>query len=190
MSPRVENSFLKDHFLIAMPSMDGGIFANSLTYICEHNADGAMGIIVNHQLDLKLDDIFKFLEISDIHYPHPEPILAGGPVQTDRGFVLHRSTREHWQSTLKISSQISLTTSQDILSAIAHNAGPTDSLVALGYAGWGAGQLERELSENAWLTTPADANIIFNTPVELRAKAAAAQLGIDLALIAPQAGHA
>lgn len=180
---------LKDHFLIAMPSIEDGIFANSVTYICEHNDQGAMGIVINHPLNLSLDEIFHHLEIADIHHPHSEQILAGGPVHMDRGFVLHRGSDCAWDSTLQISSQVALTTSQDILAAIAHNEGPTDSLVALGYAGWGAGQLEHELTENAWLTAPADGDIIFNTPIELRAKMAAAKLGVDLALIAP-AGHA
>ena len=181
---------LKDHFLIAMPTINDGIFANSITYICEHNEQGAMGIVINHPLDLSLDEIFQHLEISDIQHPHDEQILAGGPVHMDRGFVLHRSTEAEWDSTIRVSDQVALTTSQDILAAIAHDEGPIDNLVALGYAGWGAGQLEVELAENAWLTTPADSDIIFRTPIELRAKAAAAKLGIDLALISPQAGHA
>ncbi len=180
---------LTDHFLIAMPTISDGIFANSLTYICTHNEQGAMGIVINHPLDLSLNEIFNHLEISDITSPHNEHILAGGPVHMDRGFVLHRNTIANWDSTLKISPHMALTTSQDILTAIAHNEGPKDSLVALGYAGWGAGQLESELAENSWLTAPADSSIIFNTPVEQRAKAAAAILGVDLALISPQAGH-
>ncbi|MFT5690866.1 MAG: putative transcriptional regulator [Oceanicoccus sp.] len=180
---------LQDHFLIAMPNISDGIFANSLTYICTHTDQGAMGIVINHPLDLSLDEIFSHLEITDISSPHSEQILAGGPVHMDRGFVLHRNTGDNWDSTLKISSQVALTTSQDILTAIAHNEGPTESLVALGYAGWGAGQLESELAENSWLTAPADCSIIFNTPISQRAKAAAAILGVDLALISPQAGH-
>lgn len=181
---------LKDHFLIAMPGLTGGLFANSITYVCEHNEHGAMGIVINHPLDLSLDEIFEHLEIRDIKQPHSEKILAGGPVQMDRGFVLHRRSLKKWQSTLPVSDQIELTTSQDILNAIAHDEGPAESLVALGYAGWSAGQLEQEIASNAWLTTPADSEIIFKTPVELRAKAAAAKLGVDLSLIAPGAGHA
>lgn len=181
---------LKNHFLIAMPSIEEGLFANSLTYICEHNDQGAMGIVVNHPLDLSLDEIFEHLQIDDVQKSHSQRILAGGPVHMDRGFVLHRQTHSDWNSTLNISSQIALTTSNDILTAIAHDEGPSDSLVALGYAGWTAGQLEQELADNAWLTAPADSEIIFNTPVEQRARAAAAKLGVDLALIAPQAGHA
>ena len=181
---------LKDHFLIAMPSISNGIFAHSITYICEHNEQGAMGIVINHPLDLSLDEIFQHLDIGDIHRPHRERIFAGGPVHMDRGFVLHRSSDNNWESTIRVSDQIALTTSQDILTAIAHDEGPSDSIVALGYAGWGEGQLELELAENAWLTAPADSDIIFNTPIELKAKAAAAKMGIDLALISPEVGHA
>ncbi len=183
-------SSFKDHFLIAMPTISDGIFANSVTYICEHSDQGAMGIVINHPLDLRLDEIFQHLEIEDVQHPHEEHILAGGPVHMDRGFVLHRNTPKNWDSTLQVSDQISLTTSQDILNAIAHDEGPDESLVALGYAGWGAGQLEMELADNAWLTAPADSDIIFKTPVEQRAKAAAAKLGVNLSLIAPQSGHA
>lgn len=181
---------LKNHFLIAMPTISSGIFANSITYICEHSERGAMGIVINHPLDLRLTEIFEHLAISDIRYPRNDHILAGGPVHMDRGFVLHRSTSQQWDSTLQITDQIALTTSQDILAAIAHDEGPEDSIVALGYAGWDAGQLEDELADNSWLTIPADINIIFKTPVELRAQAAAEKFGINLALIAPQAGHA
>ncbi|MBL4827767.1 MAG: YqgE/AlgH family protein [Spongiibacteraceae bacterium] len=189
MSKITETTNLKDHFLIAMPVINEGIFANSITYICEHNYQGTMGIVINQPLDLRLDEIFQQLKISDIKHTHQKHILAGGPVHMDRGFVLHRNTDTHWDSTSKISTQMALTTSKDILTAIAHDEGPMDSLVALGYAGWGAGQLESELVKNAWLITPADTDVIFNTPIEQRAKAAAAKLGIDLALIAPQ-GHA
>lgn len=181
---------LKDHLLIAMPGLEGGLFANSVTYICEHNQDGAMGIIINHPLDLVLDEILDHLSIVEQRFPHPEAVLAGGPVQMDRGFVLHSPTAQSWQSSEQLSEHIWLTTSQDILSAIACNQGPTHSLVALGYAGWGAGQLEEELADNAWLTAPADEQILFHIPLEQRAHAAAAKLGIDLSLISGQAGHA
>jgi putative transcriptional regulator len=181
---------LKDHFLIAMPSLNDSEFGHSIAYICEHTEQGAMGIVLNHPTSLQLDEILAHLEIEDIRSPHPDRIIAGGPVQTDRGFVLHRSDQQDWDSTLHITEQISLTTSQDILKAMAHNQGPTERLVALGYAGWSAGQLEQEIAENAWLTTPADSDIIFNTPFEEKANAAAAKLGIDLNLISPEAGHA
>jgi putative transcriptional regulator len=189
MNPIESSSSLKNHFLIAMPAMSSGIFADSLTYICSHDSQGAMGIVVNHPLDLCLKEIFEHLAIGDLQHGHSDKILAGGPVHMDRGFVLHSHSQQQWQSTQQLSSQLSLTTSQDILVAIAQDRGPQQSLVALGYAGWGAGQLEQELVDNAWLTAPANSDIIFNTPIEMRAKAAAAILGVDLALIAPQAGH-
>ena len=172
-----------------MPTIGDGIFAESLTYICEHNEHGAMGIVINHPLDLSLDEVFSHLDISDISIPHDAHILAGGPMHMDRGFILHRNSTQSWDSTMEVSSQISLTTSLDILTSIAHNEGPEDSLFALGYASWGAGQLEQELSENSWLTAPADSKIIFETPIEQRAKAAASSIGVDLALIAPVAGN-
>lgn len=181
---------LKDHFLIAMPSLTEGIFAHSLTYICEHSEEGAMGIVVNRPMGLALREILDHLSIEDQRSHLEDPVMAGGPVQIDRGFVLHRSGERRWESTLAISDEICLTTSCDILEAMAHSEGPDDSLVALGYAGWGAGQLEDELAANAWLTAKADSHIIFNTPIDERLDAAAAQLGIDLALLAPGAGHA
>ena len=181
---------LKDHFLIAMPCITDGIFAHSITYICEHNKHGAMGLVINHPLDLSLNQIFDHLEIDTIQTSHQDKVLAGGPMHMDRGFVLHRTTDTNWESTLCVSDQIALTTSQDILTAMANNKGPGDSIVALGYASWSEGQLESELADNAWLTAPADSQIIFNTPIEQRAKAAVAKIGIDLALISPTAGHA
>ena len=181
---------LKDHFLIAMPTLTEGIFAHSLTYICEHSEEGAMGIVINRPIGLALGEILEHLDIEDRHAHLEDPVMAGGPVQIDRGFVLHRNSARHWESTLSISDEISLTTSCDILEAMAHSEGPDDSLVALGYAGWGAGQLEDELAANAWLTAKADSHIIFNTPIDERLNAAAAQLGIDLVLMAPGAGHA
>ena len=173
-----------------MPCLNDSAFGRTVTYICEHSDKGAMGIVINHPLHLKLDEVFDHLNIEDITAKHPEYILAGGPVQTERGFVLHDNQEQHWEATQAISKDISLTTSQDILADMAHDKGPERSLVALGYAGWEAGQLEAEIAENAWLTAPASSDIIFNTPPENRASAAAASIGIDLALISPDAGHA
>ena len=182
---------LTGQFLIAMPSLNNSAFENTITYICEHNEQGAMGLVINHPLQLNLDDVFTHLNIEDITTSHPESILAGGPVQTERGFVLHEQQQDKkWEGTQNIAGDICLTTSQDILADMAHDNGPDHSIVALGYAGWGAGQLEEELAQNAWLTAPADNEIIFRTPIEKRASAAAAQLGIDLSLISPDAGHA
>lgn len=181
---------LRDHFLLAMPDLSEGIFSQSVTYICEHGESGAMGIVINQPLDLSVEEIFDHLQIT----PHGEfsdrPVLAGGPVQIDHGFVLHRNCNTTWEANLKVTADITLTTSCDILRAIANNEGPRDHLIALGYAGWAAGQLEQELAANSWLTVPANSDIIFNTPAEQRLGAAAALLGIDMNLISAAAGHA
>ena len=187
---KAEFESLKNHFLIAMPSLTQGIFAHSLTYLCEHNEQGAMGIIINRPMGLALGEILEHLNIDGVRHHSEDPVMAGGPVQTDRGFVLHPTGEQQWESTRSITEEISLTTSRDILDALAHNEGPASALVALGYAGWGAGQLESELVANSWLTIPADSAIIFDTPAEKRLDAAAAKLGIDLSLLAPGAGHA
>lgn len=182
---------LRNHFLIAMPGMVDANFAHSITYLCEHNEHGAMGIVVNRALELSFDDIFEHLEIEGFEHNHAQRVLSGGPVQTDRGFVLHRrAPGRTWQSTLELTEEISLTTSRDILDAIARNQGPEDSLIALGYAGWGPGQLEQEIAANAWLTLPADAEILFEVPLERRAQAAAARLGINLDLLSSSRGTA
>jgi len=181
---------LTNHFLIAMPQLADPNFFHTVTYICEHNADGAMGIVINRPLELKLGEV---LEHMDIHARNLEatdrPVYLGGPVQPERGFVLH-TPNAPWDSTLAITDRIGITTSRDILAAIAEGAGPDHSLVALGYAGWGAGQLERELADNAWLSGPADEQILFRRPVEERWSAAAALLGVDLNLLSGDAGHA
>jgi len=181
---------LSNRFLIAMPTLQDADFYRTVTYICEHDEQGAMGIIINRPLDLELADI---LEQMDINPDTPEaihqPVFSGGPVQTERGFVLHPSNQS-WDATNKITDEISITTSKDILHAIAAGNGPEQSLVALGYAGWGAGQLEKELAENTWLSGPADAQIIFSHPPEQRWQAAAQLLGVDLNLISGQTGHA
>ena len=189
MNTHADTTSLRNHFLIAMPSLGDSIFANSVTYICEHNEHGAMGLVINQPLDISIDDVLDQLEIHD-HEQHSEFVLAGGPVEMNRGFVLHRNATQQWQSSLSITADLSLTTSLDILTAIAHNEGPEDCLVTLGYAGWGAGQLENEIANNAWLTVPADMNIIFHTPCEQRLSKAATMLGVDLSLISPSVGHA
>lgn len=181
---------LKDHFLIAMPSLTEGMFAHSVTYLCEHSEHGAMGLIINRPMGVALGEILEHLNIEGTRNHGEDPVMAGGPVQTDRGFVLHRTGERRWESTLSITPEISLTTSRDILDAFAHNEGPPSALVALGYAGWSAGQLEQEIVANSWLTIPADSAIIFNVPAEKRFDAAVAKLGIDLAQLAPGAGHA
>ena len=181
---------LTNQFLIAMPSMQDMNFSQTVTYICEHNEQGAMGIVVNRPTNLHLNDILDQLDITDIDLGSGEEfIYIGGPVQPERGFVLHGDGRD-WDSTLKVTAEISVTTSKDILESIAAGNGPNHHLVALGYAGWAGGQLEQEISANAWLSGPADSQIIFNTPAEQRWKAAAQLLGVDLNLISGDAGHA
>lgn len=181
---------LTSQFLIAMPSMEDMNFSQTVTYICEHTDEGAMGIVVNRPTELHLNDILEQLEITDIDLEAGEgSIYIGGPVQPERGFVLH-SDNSNWDSTLKVTPDLSVTTSRDILQSIAAGNGPSSNLVALGYAGWASGQLEKEISANAWLNGPADSQIIFNTPPELRWKAAAKLLGVDLDLLSGDAGHA
>ena len=184
------SSCLRDHFLLAMPGLDEGIFSGSITYICEHGEAGAMGLVINQALDLSLHEIFEHLDIPVTAGVPDREVLAGGPVQIDHGFVLHRDDRERWDSTLKITSNIRLTTSQDILKALAAGDGPEDFLVTLGYAGWSAGQLEEEIAGNSWLTLPADQEIIFGTACEERVARAASSLGIDMNLLTAEAGHA
>ena len=183
-------SYLKHQFLIAMPHMADPNFAQTLTYIVEHNANGAMGLVVNRPQDLYLADILEQLRPDEEPAPSTLqiPIYQGGPVQTDRGFVLH-SAECSYQATVELQG-VSLSTSQDVLFAIAEGVGPKQSLITLGYAGWEAGQLEAELADNAWLNCPFDANILFGMACEQRLQAAAQSLGINLALLTSQAGHA
>jgi putative transcriptional regulator len=181
---------LRDHFLLAMPRLSEGIFSQSITYICEHGESGAMGIVINQPLDLSVSEIFEHLQIDARHDFSDIQVMAGGPVQMDHGFVLHRYCDKEWEASLKVTDEITLTTSRDILRAIAMDEGPSDHLIALGYAGWAAGQLEQELADNSWLTLPGCSDIIFSTPPAKRLEAAGALLGIDMNLISGQAGHA
>lgn len=181
---------LTQHFLIAMPAMSDPHFSKTLTFICEHNDQGALGVVVNRPIDLTLHTLLEQIEIT----PNTEaakliPVHYGGPVQMDRGFVLHTPTGA-WQSTLAVGEHIGLTTSKDILQAAARGDGPPQMLVTLGYAGWAPGQLEHELAQNAWLTVHADARILFETPAERRYDASLKLLGIDLAMLSDDAGHA
>jgi len=181
---------LTNHFLIAMPGLQDPNFHRTVTYLCEHSEDGAMGIVVNRPMDLNLGDILEQMQIPiQKGASVDQPVFIGGPVATDRGFVLHSSNRL-WDSTLQITPGISVTTSRDILEAIASGSGPQESLIALGYAGWASGQLEQELSSNAWLSGPADMEIIFRVPSAQRWKAAAMLLGVDLDQISTEIGHA
>ena len=181
---------LTHHFLIAMPAMQEGFFAGTLTYVCEHNENGALGIVLNRPISLTLGEMFSQINIP-LHQPRLEkmPVHFGGPVQTERGFVLHDMQGE-WQSTLRINDRLSLTTSKDILEAVGAGHGPRNLLVTLGYAGWAQGQLEHEMTENAWLTMPASEHIIFDLAPEERLPAAMALFGVDYASLAEGAGHA
>jgi putative transcriptional regulator len=181
---------LTNQFLIAMPSLADPNFHQTVTYICAHSSEGAMGVIINRPTDLRLADVLSQMDI-DLTVPGvgDMPIYEGGPVQRERGFVLHRPPGE-WDATLRVSDEIGMATSRDILTALARGEGPRHALIALGYAGWGAGQLEREMGENAWLNGPADARVIFELPHEQRWAAAAALLGIDLDRLSTEAGHA
>ena len=182
--------YLTNHFLIAMPGLEDPNFSRTVTYVCEHNEHGAMGIVVNRPMGLDLGDVLDQMDIPDApESARQQPVYVGGPVQTERGFVLHSGDRA-WDSTLQITDDLSVTTSRDILEAMARGEGPERSLVALGYAGWGEGQLESEMTANTWLSGPADAQIIFELPAERRWQAAAMLLGVDLNLLSGDAGHA
>ena len=175
--------------LIATPVIGSGFFNRSLTYLCHHDAEGAMGIVINQHLDLALSDMLEHLDIESISDLSDCPVLAGGPVGTEQGFVLHRGGPE-WEGSQSVGEDLSLTTSRDILCALALGDGPEDYLVALGYAGWGPGQLEQEVSGNSWLTVPADQGILFHVATNDKLTAAGQQLGIDIDLLTAQAGHA
>ena len=181
---------LTNQLLIAMPGMVDPNFSTTVTLICEHNEDGALGIIINRPLTLKLAGLFEQLSVDD---PDPDaaadPVLSGGPVGTERGFVLH-GPEHSYENTLPVSNDIRLTLSRDVIDAMASGAGPDKSLVALGYAGWEAGQLEEEMLANAWLSVPATPELVFDVPFADRWNSAALSLGIDIARMSPDAGHA
>ena len=181
---------LANHFLIAMPSLRDPNFARTVTLICEHSSEGAMGIVINRGTDLRLADVLQQMDIDggDSRY-RDMPVYIGGPVQSNRGFVLHEPLGA-WESTLAVTGSLGVSTSRDILVALAGNHGPQRCLLALGYAGWSAGQLEHEIGENTWLSGPADNQILFDTPVEARWAAAAQHLGVNLAALSGEAGHA
>lgn len=185
-----ESSRLTNHFLIAMPSLADPNFFHTVTYICDHNEQGAMGLVINRPLGIDLGELLPHLQIeSDNPMLTAVPIYQGGPVQSDRGFVLHQPLGE-WQASLEITDDIALTMSQDIIETIAQGEGPARYLIALGYAGWGAGQLEQEIVENAWLSGPADVDILFDKDAGDRWSASAALLGVELSLLSTDVGHA
>jgi putative transcriptional regulator len=189
-----ETISLANHFLIAMPAMTDPNFSRTLTYICEHNADGAIGIIINRPMEMTLGNLFERVNI-ELEAGEPLqrfgalPVYFGGPIQTDRGFVLHRPAG-NWQSSLTVNEDVALTSSRDILQMMGSNAEPAEVLVSLGYAGWSAGQLEWELAQNAWLTVEAAPVVIFGLPPEERLAAAMQLLGVDFANLSEVAGHA
>ncbi len=183
---------LANHFLIAMPSMLDPVFGGTVIYLCEHNANGALGVIINKPTDMTLDVLFEKIDLTLEIAPQPmtaRPVMFGGPVQVERGFVLH-SPGGAYSSTMPVSNDIALTTSKDILEAAAAGTGPHKILVSLGCAGWGAGQLEEEIVRNGWLTVSADPAIVFDLPAEQRFVAAMKLLGIDPSMLAGEAGHA
>lgn len=185
-----ETVSLTNHFLIAMPTLADPNFSRTVTLICEHSSEGAMGIVVNRATELRLRDIFGQLDIDPSQAENADlPIYIGGPVQNNRGFVVHEPLGK-WESTLAVTELLGVSTSRDILTAIAEDRGPKECLVALGYAGWAAGQLEHEIVENSWLSAPANHAILFNTPVEHRWAAAAQLMGVDLRTLSSEAGHA
>lgn len=184
----------ENHFLIAMPTMADPIFGGSVIYICEHNEEGALGVIINKQTDLSADLLFERLDLkleitAGSHTPGARPIMFGGPVQIERGFVLHTLPGE-FSSTIKVSDEVALTTSKDILETVSQGKSPEKMLIALGCAGWSAGQLEAEIARNGWLTVPADPDIIFDVPVTERLSAAMRLLGFDASMLTGEAGHA
>jgi putative transcriptional regulator len=187
---RMDNVNLTDNFLIAMPALEDPYFSNALVYICEHNENGALGIIVNRPIDL---DLAGLLEKIDIKLENDQlsslPVYFGGPVQLDRGFVLHRPVGA-WQSTLVVNEEVGLTSSRDVLASVGSAGQPSEIIVTLGYAGWDPGQLESELAQNSWLTVPAKPDILFDLPPEERLPAAMLKLGVSFTQLSDVAGHA
>ncbi|HEX5635832.1 MAG TPA: YqgE/AlgH family protein [Gammaproteobacteria bacterium] len=181
---------LTGHFLIAMPALQDNNFSHTVTYICEHNENGTLGITINRPSDFNLSEMLEQLAIQP---KNPaiglRSIFIGGPVHQDRGFVLH-TPNGHWESSLHVNDAISVTTSRDILQSIADGNGPDDCVIALGYSGWAPGQLESEISANAWLSCPGNQQILFHTPVQDIWQEAANLLGVDLTLLSNDAGHA
>lgn len=191
--PAASGLNLANHFLIAMPSMDDPVFGGTLVYVCEHNDKGVLGVIVNKPTDMTMETLFERIDLKladDIDADVVnEAILFGGPVQDDRGFVLH-TPGERYSSSLTVTPEVAFTTSIDVLEAVAAGDGPARMLVSIGYAGWSPGQLEEELARNGWLTVGADAHVLFDLPVEERYTAAIKLLGIDPVMLASEAGHA
>lgn len=190
---------LTNHFLIAMPGLEDAIFSKSVIYVCEHSARGALGLVINKPADIKMATLFGKVDLPlQRHDLTDEPVFQGGPVQIERGFVLHESVfpasekpeQSLYASTMTIPGGLEMTTSKDVLEALSNGSGPRRVLVSLGYSAWGEGQLETELGENSWLTVDADQSLIFDTPVEQRYDKALALLGLQAWMISSQVGHA
>ncbi|MEI7464185.1 MAG: YqgE/AlgH family protein [Burkholderiales bacterium] len=185
---------LTNQFLIAMPGIGGDTFTGAVIYLCEHTDKGALGLVINKPIDIKLKNLFEKVELSLDRVDLAEsPVYYGGPVQTERGFVLHEQIDDQasrFNSSLRIPGGLEMTTSKDVLEALSSGTGPTKILVTLGYSGWGAGQLEEEMGRNSWINVEAQPEIIFNTPVEQRYDKALSLLGIDPAMLSSDAGHA
>lgn len=183
-------TYLNNQFIIAMPSLANPYFFHSVIYMCQHNDEGALGIVINRPINMRLGSIFKQMDIPVTSKTASHSmVFAGGPMQQERGFVLHSSSKE-WDMTLPISDGISLTTSRDVIEAIALDEGPDSYIVALGYVGWSQGQLEQEMLTNAWLNCPFNKHILFDTPADNRWRAAANQMGININQLTIPAGHA
>ena len=185
---------LTNQFLIAMPGMVDETFAGTVVYLCEHNEKGAVGLVINKPVDIKLGNLFEKVELKlERSELAEQPVFFGGPVQTERGFVLHEKLGDgqaHYNSTMSVPGGLEMTTSKDVLEAMAEGSGPSKVLVTLGYSGWQPGQLEDELGRNGWLTVSADPKIIFDTPIEKRYDGALSLLGIDPRMLSQEAGHA
>lgn len=183
--------FLSNQFLVAMPSLKDSKFSHTVSYICQHNEEGALGIVINRPTSLTLSSIFEQMKIStNDQYINDTPVYSGGPVHSERGFIIHSKYSEKLDSSIEISETVCLTSSRDVLEDIADGNGPEKYLISLGYAGWGAGQLEQEIIDNAWLNAPCDEQILYQTPVDQRWMMAANQIGIDINKLTGQAGHA
>lgn len=198
MADDADSINLTHHFLIAMPGLQDASFARSVVYLCEHSPRGALGLVINKPTDINLKNLFEKVDLplgrADLA---KTPVLQGGPVQTERGFVLHEPVHAEgaegesvYASTMTIAGGLEMTTSKDVLEAIATGAGPKKVLVTLGYSAWGEGQLETELAENSWLTVDADPSVIFDTPIEERYEKALSLLGLQSWMLSPGAGHA
>jgi putative transcriptional regulator len=185
---------LSNQFLIAMPGMLDDSFAGSVVYLCEHSDKGALGLVINKPIDINLKNLFDKVELNlESEELAVQPVFYGGPVQTERGFVLHEKRgddAEAYSSTLSVPGGLDMTTSKDVLEALCKGTGPKRILITLGYSGWSAGQLEDELGRNGWLTVDADPAVIFDTPIEQRYERALSLLGFDPHMLSQDAGHA